>query len=137
MDVNGMAFVLRESQVYPLEINPRYCASMELIEQACGLSIFDLHVQTVTEGNLPDFDLMARLGSGSFHGKGILYAERDCLAPDTHPWLQWGIKDVPFPGEILTKGKPVCTVLAHGATRETCYTRLVAQTDALKRERYA
>lgn len=46
-----------------------------------------------------------------------------------------GGKDVPFPGEMLAKGKPVCTVLARGATRETCYTRLVAQTDTLKKER--
>ena len=46
------------------------------------------------------------------------------------------IKDVPFLGEMLAKGKPVCTVLVYGVTRETCYTRLVAQTDALKGENY-
>ncbi|MBI5955823.1 MAG: ATP-grasp domain-containing protein, partial [Chloroflexi bacterium] len=84
--VNGLDFVLNDGQVYPLEVNPRYSASMELVERAYGLSIFDLHVRAVIQGELLDFDLAPRLASARFHGKAILYAERDGWAPDTRGW---------------------------------------------------
>jgi uncharacterized protein len=42
--VNGFDFVLRDARPVVLEVNPRYCASMELIERATGHSIFALHV---------------------------------------------------------------------------------------------
>lgn len=144
--VNGLDFVLKEGQAYPVEINPRYSASMELIEMAYGLSIFALHVRAVLEGELPDFDLAVRSNDFRrlksslqtvFHGKAILYAERDCRAPDTRGWPERGIRDVPFPGETISRGSPVCTVLATGSTREDCYAGLVAQAEEVKGELYA
>jgi len=137
--VNGLDFLLKDEQVYPLEVNPRYSASMELIEQAYGLSIFDLHVRAITQGVLPDFDL-ASVGwktEPRFYGKTILYAERDGQAPDTQGWSERGIRDVPFPGEDLTRGGPICTVLASASTRDNCFAMLVAQAEALKGEIYA
>jgi predicted ATP-grasp superfamily ATP-dependent carboligase len=134
--VNGLDFVLKDGQIYPLEVNPRYSASMELIEQAYGLSIFDLHVRAITQGALPDFDL-ASAGWKThprFYGKTILYAERDGQAPDTQGWSERGIRDVPFPGESLAQGGPICSVLACEPTRDDCFANLVAQADALKGE---
>jgi predicted ATP-grasp superfamily ATP-dependent carboligase len=148
--VNGFDFVLyksphpqplsqgeREEEVCLIEVNPRYSASMELIERAYGLPVFDLHVRAVLHGELPEFDLAARLADGPFHGKAILYAERDAVAPDTRSWLERGIRDVPFPGESLVQGGPICTVLACEPTRDACFARLVAQAEALKGEIYA
>jgi predicted ATP-grasp superfamily ATP-dependent carboligase len=127
----------REEEVCLIEVNPRYSASMELIERAYGLPVFDLHVRAVLHGELPEFDLAARLADGPFHGKAILYAERDAVAPDTRSWLERGIRDVPFPGESLVQGGPICTVLACEPTRDACFARLVAQAEALKGEIYA
>lgn len=163
--VNGLDFVLNDGQVVPLEVNPRYSASMELIEWAYGLSIFDLHVRAIMQGDLPEFDLATAAltpaplsqtglgllkpgfsrptggrgagGGGRFYGKAILYAERDGRAPDTEDWPERGIRDVPFPGESLTQGKPVCTVLASEPTRDACFASLVAQAQALTGEIYA
>jgi predicted ATP-grasp superfamily ATP-dependent carboligase len=135
--VNGLDFILKDGQVFPLEINPRYSASMELIERAYGLSIFDLHVQSVEQGALPDFDLAARLADKRFYGKAILYAEQDGLAPDTRGWPARDIRDVPFPGEALSTGDPVCTVLASGLTQAKCFAGLVTQAEAIKGEIYA
>lgn len=155
--VNGLDFVLNDGQVVPLEVNPRYSASMELIEWAYGLSIFDLHVRAVMHGELPAFDLATAAlipalfspgkpgtggargtrGEGRFYGKAILYAERDGRAPDTESWPERGLRDVPFPGESLTRGKPVCTVLASEPTRDACFASLVAQAQALTGEIYA
>ena len=135
--VNGLDFILREGQVIPLEVNPRYSASMELIERAYGLSIFDLHVRSIQQGALPDFDLAARLADDRFYGKAILYTEQDGVAPDTRGWPARDIRDVPFPGEALSSGDPVCTVLASGRTRAECVADLIAQADAIKGEIYA
>ena len=135
--VNGMDFVLTGNQVCLIEVNPRYSASMELIERAYSLSIFDLHVRAVLQGELPKFDLATRLADGPFHGKAILYAGRDAVAPNTQSWLERGIRDVPAPGESLTQGGPICTVLACEPTRDSCLANLVTQAEALKGEIYA
>ena len=135
--VNGLDFVLKDGQVFPLEVNPRYSASMELIERAYGLSIFDIHVQSIQQGALPDFDLAAWWADGGFCGKAIVYAEQDGVAPDTRGWPARDIRDVPFPGEALSVGDPVCTVLASGLTQAECFAGLVAQAEAIKGEIYA
>lgn len=141
--VNGMDFILVEGQVWLTEVNPRYSASMELIEQAYGLPVFDLHVRSIRLGELPKFDLLqpapdkANWPGGPFCGKAILYAEAEGQAPDTYEWLARGIKDVPHPGDPLAAGKPICTVLAQGATSEDCLNRLVTEAAALKGEIYA
>jgi predicted ATP-grasp superfamily ATP-dependent carboligase len=89
------------------------------------------------EGELPDFDLASEVSGRQFHGKAIVYAERDCRAPDTRGWPERGIRDVPFPGEPISRGSPVCTVLATRSTREDCYASLVAKAEEVKGELYA
>jgi predicted ATP-grasp superfamily ATP-dependent carboligase len=135
--VNGLDFILNDGQVYLVEVNPRYSASMELIERAYGLSIFDLHVQSIQQGALPDFDLAGQPANQGFFGKAIVYAEQDGTAPDTRDWPARDIRDVPFPGETLSAGDPVCTVLASGFTQAECFAGLVAQAEAIKGEIYA
>ncbi len=135
--VNGLDFILKENQVFPLEVNPRYSASMELIERAYGLSIFDLHVRSIEHRSLPQFDLSARWVDQKFYGKAILYAGQDGNAPDTRGWPQRDIRDIPFPGEALTADSPVCTILSSGDTRADCFASLAAQAAAIKGEIYA
>jgi uncharacterized protein len=135
--VNGMDFVLNGERVCLIEINPRYSASMELIERAYQLPMFDLHVHAIREGVLPTFDLAPQLKASAFHGKAILYAERDAIAADTPRWLERGIRDVPWPGESLTRGNPICTLLACEPTRDQCFAKLVSLAERLKGEIYA
>jgi len=136
--VNGFDFILNDGKVCPLEVNPRYSASMELIEKAYHLTIFDLHLRAVTRGELPEFNLNTVLQSDHqrFYGKAILFAERDAQAPDTRSWLNTNIRDIPHPGEQILSGKPICTVLAEGSSRETCLAQLVAGIEAIKGEIY-
>lgn len=139
LGVNGFDFILADGQVCLTEVNPRYSASMELIEKAYGLSIFDLHMQAVVEDRLPEFDLGHRMRQVKqrSYGKAILYAEKDGQAPDTRNWAQSELRDVPFPGESLAEGKPICTVLTAGESRADCFARLVQRAKAIKGEIYA
>ena len=57
--LNGLDFVLSEGQAWPVEVNPRYSASMELVETATGLSMFDWHVRSTLGHELPRADAIA------------------------------------------------------------------------------
>jgi predicted ATP-grasp superfamily ATP-dependent carboligase len=135
--VNSIDFILNNDRIILTEVNPRYTASMELIEQAYGLPVFKLHLQAVLNNELPDFDLETRLNDRLCFGKAILYAHQDAIAPDTSHWYGLGIRDVPHPGTRLDKGQPICTLLAEGETREGCFASLTAKVEIIKGEIYA
>jgi uncharacterized protein len=117
--LNGFDFILRRDRPVVLEVNPRYCASMELLERATGVSVFDLHL-AACQGQLPAHAAEAP----GVWGKAIVYAARTVAVPDTTTWLDHGIRDVPQPGEVIRAGHPICTVLASGPTRSACETAL-------------
>jgi predicted ATP-grasp superfamily ATP-dependent carboligase len=113
--LNGFDFLLRGDRPVPVEVNPRYCASMELEEHASGTSVFGLHLAGC-RGQLPH-----RLDEpAGVWAKAIVYASRTVAAPDTTAWLAQGVRDVPHPGELIRAGQPICTVLASGPTRAAC-----------------
>jgi predicted ATP-grasp superfamily ATP-dependent carboligase len=113
--LNGFDFVLRQDRPVVLEVNPRYCASMELVERASGASVFGLH-RAVCQGELP----VRPVEASGVWGKAIVYAARTVAVPDTVPWLAQGVRDVPHPGEVIRAGHPICTVFATGQTRASC-----------------
>lgn len=135
--VNGFDFVLarREGRLIPylVEVNPRYAASMELVEWAYDLNIFDLHVRSL-EGDLPSFSLREQLRQDRFYGKGIVYARRNVLMPETAGWQARGRADIPFPGEQIMARGPICTVLGQGESRDECWHHLLAEADAVRQE---
>jgi predicted ATP-grasp superfamily ATP-dependent carboligase len=134
--VNGIDLVIADGcpHIFLLEVNPRYTASMELVERAYGLNVFSLHLEALG-GQLPDFSLAEHLHSqGLYVGKGIVYARQAVTMPDTAEWAMRDRRDVPFPGERIEAGHPVCTVLAEGTGRDTCWNRLLAGTEAVRQE---
>jgi hypothetical protein len=129
--VNGMDFILQRDLLYPLELNPRYTASMELIEMAYGPNIFSTHVEAC-HGTLPPFDV--RAVPDVCIGKAILFAERTAIAPTTDGWWDQGIRDIPFPGERIEAGNPICTILVSGPSLEACYQALREKADSVRQE---
>jgi predicted ATP-grasp superfamily ATP-dependent carboligase len=114
-------------------VNPRYSASMELVERAYGLNVFDLHVRSF-DGELPAFSLEKRLDHPRFHGKGIVYADDDVVMPNTAEWRREGRRDIPLSGEKIKARHPICTVLAQGESRDLCWNHLVAAADRVRQE---
>jgi predicted ATP-grasp superfamily ATP-dependent carboligase len=131
--LNCLDFVFHGGEICLLEVNPRYSASMELIEEACGLNLFSWHLRAV-QGELPDFSLESTWGQIDFFGKAILYAGRTVTMGDTGKWLGTGIKDIPFPREVIKKGQPVCTIFSTGKTRNQCWQGLIRRGKALQEE---
>ena len=58
--VNCIDFVARDGVPIPVEVNPRWSSSMELVERAHGVSIFGVHAAACTTAQLPAFDLASR-----------------------------------------------------------------------------
>ena len=128
--LNGVDFVLQASRPAVVEVNPRYSASMELVERATGASMFALHL-AACRGRLPEPSLAhAALhadASPGFHGKAIVYARRSVTITASLEWLDRGVRDVPHPGDVIRKGRPICTVLAEGPSRAGCLAALRAE----------
>jgi uncharacterized protein len=119
--LNGIDFIARDGVPYPIEVNPRYSASMELVEQAHQLSMFGIHVRAC-QGELPQSPTSDRLT----YGKAIVFARRDSEVGDSRRWLSrnW-LADVPRPGEHIAQGRPVCTVFARARRPWRCHRLLI------------
>jgi uncharacterized protein len=119
--LNGIDVMLRDGVAYPIEVNPRWSGSMELVERSYGLTLFALHAAACTEGVLPAFDLkIARRGARPA-AKAIVFAHEGLLVGDTRPWLDdQAVGDVPRPGEVIHEGEPICTVFAQERDADAC-----------------
>ena len=132
--VNGVDFVARAGVPYAIEVNPRWSASMELVERAYGLSGFGLHAAACAAGALPEFDLIrARRRAGGAVGRAVVFARRDVAIGDTRAWLPGdaaaSVRDVPHPGQRIPAGRAVCTVFAAGRDAGACYAALVRRAE--------
>jgi len=128
--VNGIDFIARDGVPFPIEVNPRWSASMELVERAQGLSVFGAHVIACTGGAVPSFDLWRARQRSCATGKAIAFARRDVVIGDTRAWVdQPDIRDIPRAGDRVRAGEPVCTVFAEAPDAASCETALIARAE--------
>jgi uncharacterized protein len=125
--LNGIDFIARQGVPYPTEVNPRYSASMELVERTHGISLFEVHARAC-QGKLP-----APLKPGvHVEGKAIVFARRDVVLADTKEWLSNGsFADIPHPGERIRRGHPICTVFAQAGDGNSCQRLLLRRAGAV------
>lgn len=113
-------FVKTGDALCPLEVNPRYSASVEVLERATGTNCLALHVAACATAALPSLSPPA---TGVTRGKAILYAAGDAIISArfdalVEHWNQPGkppdIADLPRVGETIRAGQPIVTVFAQG-----------------------
>ena len=107
----GVDFIWDGERAWTVEVNPRPTASLEAIEAAYGVGVFDAHLRGCA-GELPRIEA-ERAGAA---GKAVLFATEDVVVGDSVRWLERGVRDVPHPGERIAAGRPICTVVATAAT---------------------
>jgi len=71
-------FVRNEAGLWPIEVNPRHSASVEVIERAVGLAALHWHVMACREGALPQ---SVPLSSDRCAGKAVVYAQQSGAIP--------------------------------------------------------
>jgi uncharacterized protein len=119
--LNGLDFMARDGVPYPIEVNPRFSASMELLERLHDLSMFELHARACGR-TLP----AAAPVSKGVEGKAIVFARRDVTLGDTRVWMgDRAFADVPHPGERIQRGHPICTVFARASDGQSCHRLLI------------
>jgi len=127
--LNGIDFIATAGVPCPIEVNPRYSASMELLERAEALSLFQVHEQACS-GVLPT----VCIASEGVYGKAIVFARKNVVMGDTREWLDdTTLADIPHPLEKIRRGHPICTVFATGRDADSCYERLVSRAAAVYR----
>ncbi len=136
---NGVDLVLGRAGVlwrpWLVEVNPRYSASMELLEHGLGQNGFLRHLASCAGTLLAsEGKSRTRPQTRSFLAKGIVFSRRAARAPDTRGWLSKGRRDIPFSGEPIEAGSPICTVLGGGDNRAECLRDLENQAEQVYAE---
>lgn len=121
----GIDFVLQGDEVWTVEVNPRYTATVEILEQALALNAITMHVQACTEGVLgaprPQKSAPTQIG------KVIKCAAEDLIvtpqavefAVDFNRNRTWPTyADIPFPDSHIRAGQPIASVLATGKSQQ-------------------
>jgi predicted ATP-grasp superfamily ATP-dependent carboligase len=123
----GVDLVWDGERAWTVEVNPRPTASLEAIEAAHGVGVFEAHLRGCA-GELPQVEA----GPAGAAGKGVLFATEDVVVGDSEQWLARGVRDVPHPGERIASGRPICTVVAAEATPEAVLARLEERAAAVR-----
>lgn len=126
----GVDAILQDSTVWPIEVNPRYSASAEVLERATGRSAVAMHISACRDWRLPD--VCPEEEEGVWWGKAIVYARKDLHVPSELEQLarrrreQEGsrLADIPTPDEPIRAHAPVVTVLAGAGNRVDVETEL-------------
>jgi predicted ATP-grasp superfamily ATP-dependent carboligase len=135
----GVDAVVRDGIPWPVEINPRYTASVELFERSFGRALLLEH-RAAFEGAISPArePLIAR----RTWGKAILYARKTFAFPTHGPWRDSlsavnlddaEFADIPHAGEIIAQGRPVLTVFASGRNVAECERNMQEKAVALDR----
>jgi predicted ATP-grasp superfamily ATP-dependent carboligase len=118
----GVDFVLDGDNVWIIEVNPRYTASVEICERATGIDAITAHVAGIS--HVPVQRLIASsVASPLTHGKATLFAKRDIeispifadmsLAEALRtPWPK--LADISPAGTRVEAGRPILTVFVEG-----------------------
>ena len=130
----GVDFVLSKGTAWPVEVNPRYPASAEILEYVLGIKTMAFHRAAFDSGAPEPTSVASAPGSDSpalIVGKAILYANRSLQFPKEGPWRplltrpQWmwnlpDFADIPQPSQIIDVGRPILTFFCQSATLEGC-----------------
>ena len=143
----GVDAILRDGVPWPIEINPRYTASVEILERSLGMALLPWHRNA--------FDPGGRVGRSSckdsagaspsrpITGKAIWYASTLLTFPPDGPWLSAlqadanlddvEYADIPHPGDQIAPGQPVLTFFASATTVAECLAKLQDKAGTLDR----
>lgn len=128
----GVDAVLAGQTVWPVEVNPRFPASVEVLERARGIDAVRLHVEACRHGRLP---ASPPPHAPTCCGKAIVYARRKltvsprfaAFAQRAMARLAWpDLADIPRAGTLIRAGRPITTVLAE-APDEPCVLALLSR----------
>lgn len=153
MGLFGVDLVLDGERVWTIEVNPRYTASVEILERATGVHAVAAHAQACCEEReARDSELQATLASPQppassprVHGKAIVFARSDVVITPRFaqvalqgaleaPWPT--VADVPPAGTLVEAGRPILTLFATGTSTNDVQQQLETSVIQLEAQLY-
>jgi predicted ATP-grasp superfamily ATP-dependent carboligase len=133
----GIDCIVCDNTIWPVEVNPRYTASVEILELALGLPLVTFHVR-VFEPSRDVRSLPTPAASARIVGKAVLFARKALEFPVEGPWLDAlpphpGSFQAPLFGDIpqplckIRAGQPILTIFAEASSEDQCFQRLMQQ----------
>jgi Predicted ATP-dependent carboligase related to biotin carboxylase len=132
----GVDFIHTGERLWPVEVNPRFTASMEVLERITGQQFVGFHVAACQRSELPG---PLPVPDGPCVGKAVMYARGDCSWARECPskfreshLITWpDIADVPHLGQSFRAGQPIATVFATGDSTDDIERKLRQREAAL------
>jgi predicted ATP-grasp superfamily ATP-dependent carboligase len=114
--------IVRDGRAWPVEVNPRYTASVEVLEYATGRCSVAWH-RRVFDPSAPEPPAPTPSAGCGVVGKAVLFAGSDLAFPADGPWLATlrepapvevmpAFADIPHPAETIPAGRPILTLFA-------------------------
>jgi predicted ATP-grasp superfamily ATP-dependent carboligase len=130
----GVDYVLKDSVIRPVEINPRYTASVEVLEYGGGVQAIAQHAAAF-DLEVPLVD--ARPQVAGMVGKALLFAKSSLVFPKSGPWSKMlnspasvheipEFADIPHAGDRIEARRPILTFFARANSEAACLARLQA-----------
>ncbi|HWR25955.1 MAG TPA: ATP-grasp domain-containing protein [Methanosarcina sp.] len=111
---NGVDFLVTKDGPVVLEINPRFQGSLDTVEKAMGLNLFEAHLGCF-RGELPE-----KSEAKCFAAKGVLYSDRELFIDRKlmDVILREKGADIPSLGTVIEPDGPLTSLFACAQTRE-------------------
>lgn len=106
----GIDFMLTDDSISAIEINPRFQATLDVVEMSTGVNIFELH-RNAASGILPASRPVPTMTAV----RSIIFADHDCVVTDDLKSLHPDIADIPWPETEIEEGSAVLSVYGRGA----------------------
>jgi hypothetical protein len=135
----GVDGIVDGEHFWPVEVNPRYAASCEIIERLTGINAVAVHAAACERGALPVVNDLQPTNRAA--GKLIVFATRESVYSEAAAnWVRECntnvvlpcIADIPDMGTRFTAGQPIATVNAEGETTAEVRRRLIGFSDDLR-----
>jgi len=112
--VLGIDFLVTEEKIVAIEINPRFVATLDTIEQATGCNLVTLHIDAchgVLPETIPDGNRVCI--------RQILFASRDITIRTDLSLLIPDVADIPVPPASFEAGNAVISVYGEGEDEQS------------------
>lgn len=111
---NGVDFLATESGPTVLEINPRFQGSLDTVEKAMNINLFEAH-KGCFKGELPEKPF-----ASGFAARGVIYSDRELFIDRKlmDVILRENSADIPVQGTIVEPDWPLTSLFSYAPTRE-------------------
>jgi len=125
---NGTDLVIsKEGIPNVVEVNPRFQATLECVEQVLGINMVEAHVKACVQENLPAIAKKTAV----FCTRLILFAPQRSVVPDLSIFEE--VRDIPILGVIIEKGEPVCSIIVEETNRESSLRKAMTTTEQIRK----